>query len=64
MRTVLLMQCLTEINEVKDARRVPVTDKCMREVSRVSGSMVFILVIYSCENLVMIILNKSAKYFL
>ena len=40
MRTVLLMQCLTEIDEIKDRRRVPVTEKCMREVGRVSGDEV------------------------
>ena len=43
MRTVLLMQCLTEIDEIKDRRRVPVTEKCMREVGRVSGGEVVVL---------------------
>ena len=38
MRTVLLMQCLTEINDMGDQRRVPVSDKCLREVGRVSES--------------------------
>ena len=38
MRTVLLMQCLTEINDMGDKRRVPVSDKCLREVGRVSES--------------------------
>ena len=42
MRTVLLMQCLTEIDEIKDRRRVPVTEKCMREVGRVSGGEVVV----------------------
>ena len=36
MRTVLLMQCLTEIDDIKDQRRVAVSDKCMREVAKVS----------------------------